>query len=37
VDSRPVWDRPLDNETVVDPPFMRPSIRYVTGKDFWVR
>lgn len=25
--------QPLDNETVVDPAFMRPSIRYVTGKD----
>ena len=25
--------QPLDNETVVDPDFMRPSIRYVTGKE----
>ena len=25
--------QPLDNDTVVDPPFMRPSIRYVTGKE----
>ena len=25
--------QPLDNETVVDPHFMRPSIRYVTGKE----
>jgi kynurenine formamidase len=25
--------QPLDNETVVDPEFMRPSIRYVTGKE----
>jgi len=24
---------PLDNETVLDPPFMRPKIRYETGKD----
>lgn len=23
----------LDNETVIDPPFMRPSIQYVTGKE----
>ncbi len=25
--------QPLDNDTVVDPHFMRPSIRYVTGKE----
>ena len=25
--------QPLDNETVVDPDFMRPSIRCVTGKE----
>ena len=25
--------QPLDNDTVVDPDFMRPSIRYVTGKE----
>jgi kynurenine formamidase len=25
--------QPLDNDTVVDPPFMRPSIRYVTGRE----
>ena len=25
--------QPLDNDTVVDPSFMRPSIRYVTGKE----
>ena len=25
--------QPLDNDTVVDPPFMRPHIEYVTGRD----
>ena len=25
--------QPLDNETQVDPDFMRPSIRYITGKE----
>ena len=25
--------QPLDNETVVDPPFMRPNIEYVTGAE----
>ena len=25
--------QPLDNETVVDPDFMRPSVRYISGRE----